>query len=355
MTSKRALRAGMVVLSVLVVTVVVLAVVRWVGGPDSRLAAAVALAPADTERLTWTDWSGVRAELDADLGADTSGDAVAAFLDAGFEADLTSMSSLLSSAPALHDAYGLSPATLDWELLAQGPEGQLVLMGLPDSISPDDLRSRLERLGYTAPEQEGGTWHADARTLAGIGSVAPELANLRIDADERMLVAADDGAHLETWDDDPRGTDRGDGIADVVATYDDDTPALAAAVYSGDQACGSLAMSQADDADRAQATQLIADAGEIHPVRGFAMAELAGGAVEVVLAFETDDQARTDADTRAALAAGPAPGQGGSFTDRFTLGEVTADGRVVTLPLDPVDGAYVLSDLSTGPVLFATC
>jgi len=32
-----------------------------------------------------------------------------------------------------------------------------------------------------------------------------------------------------------------------------------------------------------------------------------------------------------------------------------AEDRVVTLDLDPVDGAYVLSDLATGPVLFATC
>ncbi|MCU1537546.1 MAG: hypothetical protein JWP82_1897, partial [Humibacillus sp.] len=41
--------------------------------------------------------------------------------------------------------------------------------------------------------------------------------------------------------------------------------------------------------------------------------------------------------------------------DRFSVGPVTADGRFVTMDLKPVEGAYVLSDLSSGPVLFATC
>ena len=58
---------------------------------------------------------------------------------------------------------------------------------------------------------------------------------------------------------------------------------------------------------------------------------------------------------RSKLAAGPAPGQGGSFPERFSLGKVVASGRVVTMALKPVEGSFVLSDLSSGPVLFATC
>jgi hypothetical protein len=348
-------RAGLVGVVALAAAVAVVVVVRWDGGPDSRVAAAVALAPAGSERLTWTDWAAVRDELDTEVGADAPAAEMEEFLDKGFEADLTPMSALVDSAPALHASYGVSPANLDWELLAQGPEGQLILMGLPESVALDDLRSTLDELGYTPPEDEGGIWHADAQALAAIGTVTPELANLRIDAEERVLAAADEGAYLDGWDDDRRGTGRDDGIDDVVAAYDDDTPALAAAIYSGDQVCSALAMSQADDADQAQARQLLDEAGEIHPVRGFTMAALADGTVEAVLAFETEEQARTDADTRAALAAGPAPGQGGSFADRFAVDRVTADDRLVTLSLEPVDGAYVLSDLTSGPVLFATC
>ena len=73
------------------------------------------------------------------------------------------------------------------------------------------------------------------------------------------------------------------------------------------------------------------------------------------VSLEDDDVARVDAETRATLATGPAPGQGGDFADRFALDEAASSGRVVTLDLSPVPGQYVLSDLTSGPVLFATC
>ena len=85
------------------------------------------------------------------------------------------------------------------------------------------------------------------------------------------------------------------------------------------------------------------------------MGARAEGDVRVAMEFADDDQARTNADSRAALATGPAVGQGGDFADRFALRSARADGSVVLLDLDPVEGEYVLSDLSTGPVLFATC
>ena len=34
---------------------------------------------------------------------------------------------------------------------------------------------------------------------------------------------------------------------------------------------------------------------------------------------------------------------------------MTADGEVVTMELDPVEGSYAFSALKDGPVLFATC
>ena len=130
---------------------------------------------------------------------------------------------------------------------------------------------------------------------------------------------------------------------------------MSASIYSGDYACVALAMTQAGDADRTRAAGLLDEAGEVNPLRAFAIAGLPGGDIRVAMGFESEEQARTNADTRARLAAGPAPGQGGSFPDRFALGEVTADGDVVTMELDPVPQTYVQSDLANGPVLFATC
>ena len=70
---------------------------------------------------------------------------------------------------------------------------------------------------------------------------------------------------------------------------------------------------------------------------------------------EDPDDAPGDADARAQLASGPAPGQGGDFSDRFTVAAASSQGRTITLDLHPEAGQYVLSDLTSGPVLFATC
>ena len=102
-----------------------------------------------------------------------------------------------------------------------------------------------------------------------------------------------------------RGTGRrrpGDGLDAVAEAIGEP---LSAAVYTGDYACGALAMSQADADDQAQADELIAEAGEVNPVTGFAMAAQPGGDVRVAMAFENDDQARTNADTRARPGRGP--------------------------------------------------
>lgn len=350
MTSKRRLMV-MALAAVVAVSAAVL-VVRIVGSDPTRLQAAVSLAPEGSERLLWTDWAGVRDELDADLSADSPREQVEGFLDDGFAADLTSTSAMLDSTPTLHQKYGVSPANLDWELLAQGEDGQLVMMGLPDDLDLDSLRDRLRSLGYLEPSGEESIWQIDLTEFTRLGEVAPEFRFLQLDAEHRALVASEDPAYLRDWQDRSRGTGHEDGIAEVTDAM---AEAVSAVVYSGDHACGALAMHQADSADAARGAQLLAEAGEVHPMRGYAMAALPGGEAEVVMAFESADHARTDADTRSQLAAGPAPGQGGDFTDRFTLGEVTADGTIVRMALEPADGAYVISDLSSGPVLFATC
>jgi hypothetical protein len=198
-------------------------------------------------------------------------------------------------------------------------------------------------------------WRIDAGRLTSIGTLTPELTNLTIDTDHRVLAASDSAAFLGAWRDHERGSGGSggdDALAEVVAAVGD---ARTAAVYGGDYACQSLAMSQADPADQAEAARLISDAGKINPLDAFAIANEPDGDVWVAMAFESADQARTNADTRAKLAVGPAPGQGGSFPDRFRLVRSTADGDVVTLTLHPHPDNYVLSDLATGPLLFASC
>jgi len=349
-------------LTIALVVVLVVAVLggglwAWRAASRSALAEAAVLAPADAERLSWTDWAGVRREVGAELSASSSVESLARFLDRGYDADLTSTSALLASAPVLQEWFGFSPASVEWELFSQSAEGAVVLLRLPEEVDFATLEGNLTDLGYSRPTSDTGVWRL-GEELAGAGpELTPELQYVALLADDRLVLASDTAGYLEHAVSaalgDPDGEDDPDsGLAAVVGPTG---PALSASVYAGEYTCSALAMGQADETDQEQAASLVAAAGEVNPVDGFSMSVQPDGRVRVVMAFETDEQARTNADSRAALAAGPAAGQGGDFADRFSVDSVSADGRLVTMELAPEDGAYVLSDLSTGPVLFATC
>lgn len=349
-------RRRWIVVGAVVVLLVVAGGVWFVKLRDSegsRFAEAVALAPESSIRFSWTDWAGVRDELGVDLSTSSPTDALDEFLLDAFDRDLASMSALEESAPTIHEEMGFSPASIDWELVAQGEEGAVVMMGLPESFDVGALRDSLRATGYAEPDDDDdGIWQGGVDLLEGLaGPVTPQLAALQIDEEAGVLFGSDTPGFLQTRAEDERdGQD--DGVSAVVDAAGD---ALSAVAYTGDHACSALAMTAADPADRTRAGELIEEAGEVHPLAGFAIAGLPGGDVRVTMAFDNEDQARTDSHSRGFLASGAAPGQGGSFPERFTLGRVAVTGRVLTMPLDPVDGAFVVSDLSHGPVLFATC
>jgi hypothetical protein len=353
----RAVSMGVVAVVVVLLAAVVLVgagVIRPFGLGRSEFASAVASTPAGTERVSWTDWAGVRRELGSKVDARSDTEALGAFLDDGYDADLTSRSALLQSAPALQTSFGFSPASVEWELFSQSRDGAVITLRMPDETDFADLGDRLEELGYPRPGSETGVWAGGPDLLASISpGLTPELAHLVLDADENLVMASDEEDFLETAVRSTTGDgDRVDGLDAVADALEEP---LSAAVYAGDYACGALAMAQADDDDQAQAAELTAAAGTVDPYLAFSMGVRSGGDVRVAMQFANDDQARTNADSRAILAVGPAVGQGGDFADRFTLGSARADGSLVTLELRPAEGQYVLSDLSSGPVLFATC
>jgi hypothetical protein len=357
MTRKRLTVAGIVIVVVAVLAAgAVAGVQRWRDAHRADLERAMAMAPADSLRLSWTDWAGVRDELGLSLSSDSSAADVTQLIDKGFEADLTSTSALAESAALMHAPFGFSPATVDWELFTQSEAAAAVTLGLPDSADFGAIADGLTDLGYAEPSSDTGVWEGSPDLLAQLGAVTPELAFVALDAEQHLVFTSDtiEGAQAAVDaaedDDDPAG-----GLGDVVASIDEGPAPLSGAFYTGDQACGALSMGQADEIDQDEGAQLLTAAGDINPLTGFAMTKDPGGDLRVAMGFETEEQARTNADTRAELAAGPAPGQGGDFTDRFTLGPVTAEGLVVTMQLTPTEGNYVLSDLSNGPLLFATC
>ncbi len=348
--------AGVVLVAVLVVA----GLVAFVGLPSpfgadrSEFARAVAAAPEGTQRVSWTDWAGVRRAVGDEVDVTSSAQQVRDFLDDGFDADLTSASALVQSASVLQDSFGFSPASVEWEAFSQSRDGAVIALRLPDDADVGEIGDRLEELGYPRPDDEDGVWAGGPDLLSGISAdLTPELGYVALLADDHLVLTSDEAAYLATAvaaarDDGPR-VDGLDGVAEAVGDP------LSAAVYAGDYACGALAMAQADADDQAEAARLVAAAGTVDPYLAFAMARRSADDVRVAMEFANDDQARTNADSRAVLATGPAVGQGGDYADRFRLRESRADGSVLTLDLTPVAGSPVLGDLSTGPVLFATC
>lgn len=344
---------------VTVVAALVVAAAGWAGWrwwQDSHrgdLELAASYVPGDAQRLSWTDWAGVRGAVGARLDASSSSEELADFLDEAYDEDLTSTSALVQSAPVLQDRFGFSPATADWELFSQSETGAVVIVRMPDDTDFDRLGDDLERAGFTRPDDDGGVWLGGDHVLPTLGAdLTPELQHVALDAERHLVLTSDTAEYLEEA---VAGLGDGDlprGLDDVVSASGDP---LSAAVYDGPYTCSALAMSQADDSDAAQGDQLVEAAGGVDPLTGFAMSVQPGGTVRVVMSFETEGQARHNADSRSTLASGPAPGQGGDFADRFVVAAATAEGRVVRLDLTPREGTYVLSDLSTGPVLFATC
>jgi hypothetical protein len=259
----------------------------------------------------------------------------------------------VTSAPVLQQRYGFSPASIDWEMFSQSDQGAVVMLHVP-SADLDDVADHLRELGYTEPEDEGGVWQGGADLLARTSpELTPELSYVALDRDDSVVLTSDSASFLSLAT--AAVTGDGDRVTGLDSVVDDAGEPLSAAVYTGDYACGALAMAHAGGSDQAQGRRLVAAAGEVNPYSAFAMSDQPDGTVRVAFAFDSSETARTNADTRATLARGPAPGQGGTFGERFAVDSVTAHGSLVAMTLTPKPDASVLSDLSTGPLLFATC
>ena len=354
MNRKRLRSIGVLVVALTLVAVAAVVGVRWWRDAHrTDLQRAMAFAPGDAQRFSWTDWAAVRDELGIDLDADSPQGEVVDFLAEGYDADLTSASALPESAQIMHVRFGFSPASIDWELFSQSETGAVVMMHLPDSTDWAGLADQLRSLGYTEPNDEGGVWMGGSEVLGRIGSITPELGYVALDEEDSLVFTSDTVGYLEDALDDAIGD--GESTTGLEEVVDASGEPLSASIYTGDHACAALSMGQADADDQAVADRLVEEAGDLNPYTAFALSVQPGLDLRLALSFENDERARTNADTRAVLAAGPAPGQGGDFSDRFALGPVEADGRVMTMELETVEATYVLSDLSTGPLLFATC
>jgi len=352
----RTRRRTVVVVAAVVVAIPLVLIGRqvWQDQHPTGLSEALDAVPRSTLRLAFTDWAAVRKQLGVPDQERPSDATIDELTSKSYDSDLSAASSIDESTAALQKNFGFSPATVEWEAYAQSPEGATMVVRLPDDFDFDQVTGHLEDLGFTRPSRSTGVWQGGVDLVAAIDpTITPELQYVALDRDASLVLTSDSSTYLTVAMDAVRGEGaRATGLDAVVG--DAGTP-LSSVVYDGDYACGALAMAHAGGADRAQARQLLSAAGEVNPYSAFAMSDEPDGSVRVAFEFADEVTARTNADTRATLARGPAPGQGGTFGDRFRVTSVTAQGSLVVMHLAPRAGASVLSDLSTGPVLFAAC
>jgi len=101
--------------------------------------------------------------------------------------------------------------------------------------------------------------------------------------------------------------------------------------------------------------QLVDDAGGVAPLAGMAVARYSPRDLVVALGYQDDDRAAGDQAARLALAGAEAVGKGGSWAERFAA-SASRHRDVVRLQLRPRPAAHgVLTEITRGPVSFATC
>ena len=304
--------------------------------------------PAGTLRATYTDWGLARSKVRSSDLSD--------FIEKAYVADLTRMSALENTAVVLDDLYGLSLRSSEWEAYGQSDDGSVAVLRVADSTSYSRLRATLRKLGYGEPSSDTGAWTGTADLIAGLDpSLTPVLENALLLEDEHLVLFSDNASYAE------RAARVATGGAESVLSAVGDLPSrvgdpASAVLWASDHACQALSMASADPSDVQVAEGLVAKAGGVNPLTGLLMASARSGEVTVAMSFETDDQASKNLQPRTDLASGDAPGLGGSFLDRFKVTSGKAEGHDVVLRLKAApDEDALLSSISDGPVLFATC
>ena len=326
-------------------------------GPSGHLADAMRTLPASSLRLGFTDWGEVSGSLDAPRGRKALDDEqLSEFLTRSYDADVTSTSALADSFAGMAANYGITPADAEWEAYGQSREGAVDVLRLRDDVDLDALTDRFREAGYDAPKDRDGVWVGSGDLVAMFDEpLTTTQKNVAVLHDQRLMLMSDSTTYLEQAlpvaagdEDSVMGED---GVKDLVAAAQD---AESAQLWVGDFACEDLAMSEADPVDAREGARLTEKAGGVHPLDGLVLARLSEKRATIGFWFATDGQAADDLQPRTDLARGAAPGQGGTFGDRFSVTRAVQDGRLVRLDLRARSGT-LMSDLGQGSVLFATC
>lgn len=354
-------RRGLAVGLVLVVLAVV-AAGAWFGWralQRTDYERAVTLLPEETLRATWTDWAAVRSLADgSDLGAEPSTRDVGGFLSRAYDLDLTSTSAVADSTYAMDRHYGFSALDAEWEMFGQSREGQVVVLGFGDGVDLEGVERTLRQLGYAEPAEDGAVWAGSVDLVAGLDvSLTPVMQNVVVLPSEGLVLLSDAREYAavaaEVVDGSAPSLDEVDGVSELASEVGSPVTAVH---FADDFACEALGMAAADEDDQALAERRVEEAGGVSPLAGYVMAMAPGRTAVVGMYFESSSRASDDLRPRVELATGEAVGQGGTFEERFRVVEARSEGQRIVMDLRPAeDDLPLVSDLTQGPVLFASC
>lgn len=355
------MRLRLVLIAVVVPLLVIAGAIaggRWAGSTvsaDARSALTSALdtLPADTQVAGFTDWSRIRTVLG--VGSTTAADRAALTDDASLR-DLSTRSVLGQYTEQLHDAYGWSPADLEWEVYGQAGDGSVMVARLDGSISFGSVRSHLKELGYS---RNGDVWTIDKDSPAVRSEFASTLAAVTLVAGQRLIVAADRPAYatavLKTIHRGAPSLLSVRSAADVAGSLGGADTAL---LQTGGFACQSTSLRDAGADVRAQARAAIDRSGALAKPT-FAGRALDAGSkrsetMRFALAFRSPTAAANQIEVRRALATGPFIGRSGRVEESLVLRSAAVRGSTAVLRFrhDPDSTAYMTGD---GPLLFAAC
>lgn len=326
----------------ILVLVLALALAAYVAWPRPAVVErAVGLLPAGTQRVTFTDWTGVRAELGDRFDDEVGG------------SDLGAASVALGAATTLEEGFGWGPSTIAWEALGQGEDGQVLVVDLGEGADIAKLATSYAGQGYADPGKgrlDGAVWAGGAEALGRTGLTEAIFGNAAILGDEHLLLLSDSPDFLTKAVKDAR-----DGKGLDFAPVRQVEGALAAVGFVGDLACERLSFASADPGAQAEAESLVAEAGGVAPLDGYLVALGAEREWTAVFRYESEDQATRDSRSRQALAGADDPGQMESYRDLFTVDAAEVEGRDVVLRGRAAQSAYAMTETTSGPVLLASC
>lgn len=319
---------------------------------------ALASMPAETLTASVTDWAGLRERLPGTGGRE-------AVLDRAYESDASAGSVLGDMAAVMESRYGWSVLDARWEGLAQSRQGAAIVVQLPPAFDLDQVRERLGELGYQEPFDSAGVWRGGTDLVATIDStLTPLMAYAVVLDDSARVVFSDTAQYAARTARVVEGSVEALGQQEPVAAVADQLEgAVAAVVHTGRRGCRVMGFGRAGPGDRALARQRVAAVGGVQPYAAVGMGlvptdetGLQRAPLVVAMRFEDTPALDGEAQRRAALAVGEAPGQGGTFGSRFSVAAADQRGGDVVLRLRPREaGAQLLSDLNAGQLLFASC